>query len=535
MEEIRQAVPDETLNISGQEERLRQIAAERLRVEEQISGGGDGGGDGGEGRGRRGGGLNGREREMERKEGGYVPQKEHTYEILPGEHEENVVQRNRRHNQFQDKNYPPPTQFNPATESRQYWDSRSGSHPQAPPAAASYQPGLHESTGSSYPHPASSRSSQSGDQHSVAAGLGQPPGQHRAYAGPPGQPTPALEVGSPVQLVRDSSRHGVVRWLGTLPEIQGAIAGVELDEPMDGCGDGEWNGHRYFTCLPGRAFFCPVTSLRPDPRIPPATQPAQHGGQPDTNPLNKVPDWESEDQHTAGDQIQKYTGERRGIQGHQNSCYLDATIFGLFALSDVFDSLFLDKFKSLTLTSLQPETPTANVQKEVGAMLWKGIVNPLRKNGAVRFESVMRLRNKLEELGKMEGITAKEKDPEEFLNMLFKHTLHVDPFIHIKRPSGTEPEFFIQLFVEFDKSLKVPTIQALLRNMFKEQHISFSEVPSKLLVQVPRYGKQFQIYKRIVPGIKLDPTPLMCNQDTCFICGETAPEQLFRMHGRFQC
>ena len=23
-------------------------------------------------------------------------------------------------------------------------------------------------------------------------------------------------------------------------------------------------------------------------------------------------------------------------------------------------------------------------------------------------------------------------DPEEFLNMLFKHTLHVDPFIHIK-------------------------------------------------------------------------------------------------------
>ena len=36
---------------------------------------------------------------------------------------------------------------------------------------------------------------------------------------------------------------------------------------MEGCGDGEWNGHRYFTCLPGRAFFCPVTSLRPDPRI----------------------------------------------------------------------------------------------------------------------------------------------------------------------------------------------------------------------------------------------------------------------------
>ena len=226
IEEIRQAVPDETLNISGQEERLRQIAEKRLRVEEQISGGRGGGGDGGEGRGRRGGGLNGREREMEKKEGGYVPQIEHTYEILPGEHEEDVVQRNRRHNQFQDKNYPPPTQFNPATESR----SRSGSHHQAPPAAASSQPGLqysHESTGSSYSHPASS---QSGDQQGVAASLGQPPasGQHRAYAGHPSQAPPALDIGSPVELVQDPSRHGVVKWLGPLPEARGLVAGVEL-------------------------------------------------------------------------------------------------------------------------------------------------------------------------------------------------------------------------------------------------------------------------------------------------------------------
>ena len=85
----------------------------------------------------------------------------------------------------------------------------------------------------------------------------------------------------------------------------------------------------------------------------------------------------------------------------------------------------------------------------------------------------------------------------------------------------------MQLFVEFDESLKVPTIQALLERMFKEQQISFdqvsltlyiptvlmahyiTQVPSKLLVQVPRYGKQFQTYKRIIPGIKLDPFPLI--------------------------
>ena len=104
------------------------------------------------------------------------------------------------------------------------------------------------------------------------------------------------------------------------------------------------------------------------------------------------------------------------------------------------------------------------------------------------------------------------------------------PFPPTRRPFGTEPEFFVQLFVEFDESLKTPTVEILLQRMFTEQQISFAnvglssgilllrqihlllfciQVPSKLLVQVPRYGKQFRAFKRIIPGIKLDPAPLM--------------------------
>ena len=82
------------------------------------------------------------------------------------------------------------------------------------------------------------------------------------------------------------------------------------------------------------------------------------------------PEWEEEDQTIDHNQIEKYVGEKRGIQGHQNSCYLDATIFGLFALSDVLDSLFLD--------SAVKSTPT-QIQSEISHILWKGIVNPLRK------------------------------------------------------------------------------------------------------------------------------------------------------------
>ena len=65
--------------------------------------------------------------------------------------------------------------------------------------------------------------------------------------------------------------------------------------------------------------------------------------------------------------LDKYIGERKGIQGHQNSCYLDSTVFGLFALSDVFDSMFLDPGKD------------DQAGDDVKQLLWKGIVNPLRK------------------------------------------------------------------------------------------------------------------------------------------------------------
>ena len=59
--------------------------------------------------------------------------------------------------------------------------------------------------------------------------------------------------------------------------------------------------------------------------------------------------------------LDMYIGDERGIQGHQNSCYLDATLFGLFAISDEFDAMFL------------------NEKSDIGNTLWRNIVNPLRK------------------------------------------------------------------------------------------------------------------------------------------------------------
>ena len=88
--------------------------------------------------------------------------------------------------------------------------------------------------------------------------------------------------------------------------------------------------------------------------------------------LCDVPLRVAEDQFTEGrpEQIQCYIGEGKGIQGHQNSCYLDTALFGLFALTDMFDDMFL---KTMS-------TKTADQSRmEIADLLWKGIVNPLRK------------------------------------------------------------------------------------------------------------------------------------------------------------
>ena len=59
--------------------------------------------------------------------------------------------------------------------------------------------------------------------------LRQQAGSTVAYAGHPTQGPPAnMGVDSPVELVQDPTRHGVVKWLGTLPEARGLVAGVEL-------------------------------------------------------------------------------------------------------------------------------------------------------------------------------------------------------------------------------------------------------------------------------------------------------------------
>lgn len=64
-------------------------------------------------------------------------------------------------------------------------------------------------------------------------------------------------------------------------------------------------------------------------------------------------------------QILQYIGKPKGIQGHQNSCYLDATLYGMFAFSDAFDGLLLEEVISSSTEGIKAREIQDIIRKEI--------------------------------------------------------------------------------------------------------------------------------------------------------------------------
>lgn len=69
--------------------------------------------------------------------------------------------------------------------------------------------------------------------------------------------------------------------------------------------------------------------------------------------------------------------------------------------------------------------------------------------------------------------------------------------------------FYYQLFVEKDDQLKLPSVQQLFEQSFLTSNIKLKEVPSCLIIQMPRFGKNFKMYPRILPSQVLDVTDII--------------------------
>ncbi|XP_028261593.1 ubiquitin carboxyl-terminal hydrolase CYLD [Parambassis ranga] len=348
-----------------------------------------------------------------------------------------------------------------------------------------------------------------------------------------------LEVGSMVE-VNDPPLFGVIRWIGQISGVSEPVAGIELDQELSAGTDGSYLGERHFRCPANKGLFVKLRNCRRDSRFPAPEMPVNQ-----VERCNSIAfaEWGSErvEDHTPpvdGEEARDlYQGSKRGIQGHLNSCYLDATLFSLFSCCSSADWVLF--------WPSDPESDQSSLQAQ--DLLRCEIVNPLRRFGYVCASKTMALRRLLEAANRDTGFTNQEKDPEEFLNKLFQ-LLRVEPLLKIRSmtqqpqechlyqlfpptlpPSPSSPLPLSPLVSPIPISspssgrMRVASVQALLESSFLHSGLKFVEAPSCLLLLMPRFGKDFKMFDAILPTLSLDITDLL--DDTlrqCSICQAVA-------------
>ncbi|KAM4713986.1 ubiquitin carboxyl-terminal hydrolase CYLD [Anableps anableps] len=353
-----------------------------------------------------------------------------------------------------------------------------------------------------------------------------------------------LEVGSMVE-VNNPPLFGVIRWLGHIAGVQEPVAGIELEQEVSAGTDGSYLGERHFRCPTNKGLFIKLRNCRRDSRFPVPEKPVNQ-----VERCNSIAfaDWGSErvDEHTPpvdGDEARRlYEGSKRGIQGHLNSCYLDATLFSLFSCCSSADWVLF----------WPSDAETNHSSRQAQDLLRCEIVNPLRRNGYVCASKTMALRRLLEAANSDAGFTNQEKDPEEFLNKLFQ-LLRVEPLLKIRSMTQQAQECHLyQLFppslptsptspvspndspilIASPASMRVASVQSLLESSFLHGTLKFAEAPSCLLLLMPRFGKDFKMFDAILPTLSLDITDLL--DDTlrqCSICQAVAKWECTQCYG----
>ncbi|XP_057193691.1 ubiquitin carboxyl-terminal hydrolase CYLD isoform X2 [Triplophysa rosa] len=306
-----------------------------------------------------------------------------------------------------------------------------------------------------------------------------------------------MTVGSLVKVIYNGPVYGIIRWIGYLPDLPEKRAGLELENDC-GVSDGALNGERYFRCPPKCGLFVKLSSCKPDDRFSVSKETTFNGNY-DNDVANPCVEEENVPPISSEDVLKRLTGRMKGVQGHCNSCYMDSALFSLFSCSSVLDSLL---FKS-----------TKKEDKPIQNTLLKEIVNPLRKHGFVREKSVMKLRQLLQKRSRCSTYTTDEKDPEEFLTLIMQEVLSLDPPLKLWNQSGNkgkvQTSYYYQIFMDYNHNLVLPTVQQLLEHSFYSNGLKLAEVPACLILTMPRSGKSFKMFPKIIPSTELDITGLL--------------------------
>jgi len=154
-------------------------------------------------------------------------------------------------------------------------------------------------------------------------------------------------------------------------------------------------------------------------------------------------------------------GNWRGIQGENNSCYIDSTIYAMFAFTNKFDFL---------ISSSNEKYDENEVMLQ--QILKLEIVNLIRLRNYVCSENIIKWRLVLDNwLSGNIATTQKacnERDIEELLMVLFK-CFHTPNLISIITPSNENPLDINLLQLFTTKPMEQPTVQWILEEYLKKK------------------------------------------------------------------
>ncbi|VDK50766.1 unnamed protein product [Anisakis simplex] len=318
---------------------------------------------------------------------------------------------------------------------------------------------------------------------------------------------------------RNERRFGVVKWIGYLSDVDERnnvkSVAVEIEGsipngwPLDIDLESSFNSlTKMYDHSSGPVTIVPISSLQPDNRFAtpivsdninddncdPHLNGSKFGtldGGVELNPCQPTRN------------IESLIGRMKGIQGYRNSCYLDATLYAMFAQSSAFDSILESR-----------DTITDHSRRELVRILATEIVYPLRKFHFVRADHIYKLRQLLEKLlPEMSGLTSDEKDPEEVLIALFDKVLQVKPFLQLRNinDGSTDPAYICPLITEdlwSGEQRLLITVQSIVERSLFASNIQFAKDPKVLILQLPRYGRQ-KVFDKIIPQQELDITHLV--------------------------
>uniref|UniRef100_A0A8C9R0Y3 ubiquitinyl hydrolase 1 n=1 Tax=Scleropages formosus TaxID=113540 RepID=A0A8C9R0Y3_SCLFO len=387
----------------------------------------------------------------------------------------------------------------------------------------------------------------------------------------------SLSEDSPVEVdVNGEWCEGMVRYAGGITEldrqhpITGMFFGIELKEKHKGKGqtDGTYRGKKYFACGRDCGVFVPFTRLRDsapkplDPLLPwkgvsgyqeeplvvgervtffTDDDRGRHGilvgqlkGTPYRQLLRTLTTWltlmvavlsfvcrwsyfsspnvsafdavcvcadRGADELVPGrvapltsDKVLKMLmGDMKGIQGHCNSCYMDSALF-----RSGHRALLLEPTAGTDLTGLQHHAwPFSIVRRAQGPHAAANLVLAPRT----------------------ELLFSRYTHSKWRYGVFHKHRTAS------RRSTGkkVQESYYYQIFLDQNHSLVLPTVRQLLEHSFWSNSLRLAEVPACLILQMPRFGKTFKMFNKIIPTLELDISDLLLdNPQECILCGQLA-------------